>query len=108
MADEDLRDFLIEQLHDLDGVSTRAMFGGHGLYLDGRFFTIISGGRIYFRTDEKSRRAYTARGMTALSPPHGRPRGPRTVDRNFELPPEILEDPAQLVLWARRAAAAER
>ncbi len=108
MADEDLRDFLLEQLHDLDGVSARAMFGGHGVYLDGRFFAVISGGRIYFRTDEESRRAYTEQGMTALPPPPGRPRGPRTVDRNFELPPEILEDPAQLVFWARRAAAAER
>ncbi len=28
MADEDLRDFLLEQLHDLDGASARAMFGG--------------------------------------------------------------------------------
>jgi DNA transformation protein len=108
MADEDLRDFLISQLRDLDGVSARAMFGGHGLYLDDRLFGVISDGGIYFRTDEQSRHEYTARGMRALPPPDRRPRGPRTVDRNFEVPPEVLEDPDELATWARRAAAAER
>ena len=108
MADEDLHDYLLEQLRNLEGVSARPMFGGHGLNLDGRFFGIVSDGRIYFRTDEASRSEYLDRGMTALQPPAGRPRGRGTVDRNFEPPPEVLGDPELAVEWARRAAAAER
>jgi DNA transformation protein and related proteins len=103
MADEALRDFVLSQLSELPGVSSRPMFGGHGLYLDGRFFGVISDGRLYFRTDEASRQRYLERGMPALQPKH-RPRGPRTVDRNFEVPAAVLEDAAELVEWARQAA----
>ena len=84
------------------------MFGGQGFYLGERYFGVISAGRIYFRTDEDSREEYIARGMAALQPPPRRPRGPHTVDRNFEVPAEILEDPVELARWARQAAAARR
>jgi DNA transformation protein and related proteins len=106
MADERLRDYVLEQLDGL-GVASRAMFGGHGLYLDGAFFGIITGGRLYFRTDEETRPAYVEQGMTALQP-RDRPRGPRTVDRNFEVPAEVMEERALLISWALRAADAAR
>ena len=82
------------------------MFGGHRLR--DRLFGVISDGRLYFRTDDRSRGDYTSRGMSALQPPAHRPRGSQTVDRNFEVPVDVLEDPALLVEWAQRAAAAER
>ena len=105
MADEALRDRLLADLAPL-GVRSHAMFGGHGLYLGEKFFGVVSGGRVYFRTDEDSREDYVRRGMPPLESKR-RPRGPKTVDRNFEVPPEVLGDASLLVEWAIRAAQAK-
>jgi DNA transformation protein len=86
-------------------VRIRAMFGGRGLYLEGGFFGLIYDGKVYFRTDAESRHDYLARGMTAFQPP-GRPPGPRTVGRNFEVPADVLDDAALLRAWALRAVEA--
>lgn len=94
--------FVLEQLRPLP-VRARAMFGGRGLYLEGKFFGIVTEGRLYLRTDEESRADYLARGMQPLQPRH-RPRGPRTVDRNVEVPSEVLTDADLLREWALRAA----
>jgi DNA transformation protein and related proteins len=66
------------------------MFGGHGLYMEDRFFGIIIDSAVYFRTDDESRPGYVDRGMAALQPPANRPRGKHTVDRNFEVPSIVL------------------
>jgi DNA transformation protein len=107
MADTSTRDNLLARLEGLD-VQARAAFGGWLLYLDGRYFGLVSGdGRIYFRTDEASRAEYTSRGMPAFHP-GTRPRGPKTVDRNFEVPPDVLKDSALLAEWAERASWVKR
>src|SRR5690606_30568098 len=105
-ADPNVVDRLLAALAPLP-VTVRAMFGGRGLYLEARYFGLIDGKSVYFRTDEATRDEYISRGMPAFQPA-SRPRGPRTVDRNFQVPPEILNDPDQLKEWALRAAATRR
>ena len=87
------------------GVRGRAMFGGLGLYAGDKFFGIIVDGRLYLRTDTESRTQYLERGMPPLESKR-RPRGPRTVDRNFEVPAEVISDSALLLEWAMRAVVA--
>ena len=99
-------DGVLQQLAPLP-VRTRRMFGGWGLYMEDRFFGVLNDEKLYFRTDERSRSDYTSRGMIALQPKF-RPRGPRTVDRNFEVPPDVRADDALLRAWAIRAAESER
>ncbi len=88
-------------------VSTRRLFGSQGLYLDGQYFGFVTDAAVYFRTDEESRADYLARGMRAFQPAN-RPRGPKTVDRNFTVPQDVLDDDEQLRKWALRAAQAAR
>jgi DNA transformation protein len=106
MADEPLTEHVLQQLDPLP-VTVRRMFGMDGLYLGERFFAVVSDGRLYFRTDDESRAEYVERGMQPLQAKF-RPRGPKTVDRHFEVPPDILEDAALLQAWAMRAAAVKR
>lgn len=106
MPDAELRDHLLATLAPL-GLRVRPMFGGYGLWLGDRYFGIINGGHAWFRTDAASRPDYLGRGMPAFQPPN-RPRGPKTVDRNFRVPDDILADPDRLREWALRAAARER
>jgi DNA transformation protein len=50
-TDESFKDFVLDQLQDLDGVEARRMFGGHGLYQDEIFFGILHKGKLYFKVD---------------------------------------------------------
>jgi DNA transformation protein and related proteins len=42
--DESFKDFVLDQLQDLDGVDAWRMFGGYGLYRDETFFGILHRG----------------------------------------------------------------
>ena len=44
MPDESFKEFVLDQLQDLDDVTCRRMFGCDGLYQNGLFFGIIAHG----------------------------------------------------------------
>ena len=46
MKDDSFKDFVLDQLQELDSVEARRMFGGYGLYQDETFFGIIHKGRL--------------------------------------------------------------
>lgn len=98
----DYLQFILEQLHGLGQVHARRMFGAAGLYCDEIFFGIISDDTLYLRVDEASRPDYTSRGMQAFKPYADRPEVSMTY---FEVPADVLEDAAQLLIWSRRALA---
>lgn len=103
MRDTSFRDFVLDQLDGLHGVRSRAMFGGHGLYLEEEFFGMIVKGRLYLRTDERSREEYRERGSEPV--PFGDdPAG----NVYWSVPEDVLEDARRLIEWARAAAAAPR
>ena len=57
----DFLEYLRELMRD-GGVAatTRAMFGGHGLYVDGMFFGIVDDDVLYLRVDDANRAAFVA------------------------------------------------
>ncbi len=97
----DYRDFVLEQLAAAGRVSPRAMFGGVGLYLDGIFFALIDDDTLYFKADEASRKRFEAAGSKPFCPD---PLRPEQVMGYWQVPAEVLEDPDELVAWAREAA----
>ena len=96
--DESFKDYVLDQLRELPGVTARGMFGGFGLYAGTIFFGIVSGGRVYFKTTEATRAAYEERGMQPF-----RPTETQTLKRYYEVPAEVVEDAELLVEWAERA-----
>jgi DNA transformation protein and related proteins len=92
--------YVLDQLAALGGVSSRRMFGGVGLYCDELFFGLIAADVLYLRVDDANRGDYTARGAAQFRPYADRPH----LSMNyFEAPVEVLEDAAELVVWARRS-----
>jgi DNA transformation protein len=98
---DSFKDFVIDQLDGLEGVTCRAMFGGHGLYCGTSFFGIVYKERLFFRTTEATRLEYERRGMQPF-----RPNPNQALQRYYEVPAEVLEDRLMLVEWARRALGA--
>lgn len=91
-------DYITDQLHALNGLSVRRMFGGHGLYRHAIFFGILHKDRLYFKTDDKNRNAYAARGMEPF-----RPSAKQTLKNYYEVPADVLEDADMLCEWARQS-----
>jgi len=100
MADESFKEFVLDQLCALPELRAKAMFGGHGLYQGRRFFGILFEGRLFFKTDARSRKDYETRRMPAFT---YEMKGRVLTMQYHEVPPEILERPQDLVAWARRA-----
>jgi DNA transformation protein len=99
----DYLNYVLEQLAGLAGVSARRMFGGVGLYCEELFFALVDNDTLYLRVNDDNRADYTAHGMGQFRPYADRPEVSMTY---YETPAEVLEDPAQLVVWAQRSVAA--
>lgn len=95
-------DYVIDQMRKIAGVSSRAMFGGYVVYSNGVAFAILDDDHLYFKTDDSNRGDYQNAGMQPWDY-HGDGRGSMS---NFEVPESVLEDPAELALWAQKAIAA--
>ena len=93
------KDFVLDQLSGLPGLTCRAMFGGYGLYQQGAFFGIIHKGRLYFKTDRVTAPRYRERGMKPFNPSPA-----QTLKNYYEVPVEILEASGNLTAWASQAA----
>ncbi len=98
IKDDSFKDFVVDQLRELDGVEERRMFGGHGLYKDEIFFGIVHKGKLYFKVDESTVGEYRKRKMKPF-----RPNAKQTLRSYYQVPVEILEDNEQLRDWAVQA-----
>ncbi|HWV47317.1 MAG TPA: TfoX/Sxy family protein [Nitrospira sp.] len=93
------KDFILDQLTELNGVTARAMFGGYGLYQRAAFFGIIHKGRLYFKVSTTTVHNYMDHGMKPL-----RPNPKQTLKSFYEVPIDVIEDAEFLTQWAIEAA----
>lgn len=91
------RAFVLEQLAGVTSLRARAMFGGVGLYADDVFFGILAADTLYLKVDDTNRGRYDVAGMTAFKPYAER----AMTMPYYQVPVEVLEDPDELVAWAR-------
>jgi len=98
MAGERFEDRILDHLEPLGDISSRPLFGSHGVYWRGTIFGILFRGRLYLKVDEGSKGDYQARGMGPF-----RPNERQTLKSYYEVPPEVLDDREVLLSWAREA-----
>lgn len=93
------KDFVLDQLSGLPGLTHRAMFGGYGLYCGRVFFGIVHKGRLYFKTNATTAPRYREREMKPF-----RPNATQTLNTYCEVPVDVLEDAGELTIWAQQAS----
>ncbi len=100
----ELETYIIEQLKPAGAVSARRMFGGVGIYIDDIFCALISpeSNALYFKVDDSNRADYEAAGSKPFMPYKNR----ATIMSYYEVPEEVIEDPDELLRWARKARSA--
>src|SRR4029079_18740145 len=106
VASDGFAEFLREQLSPLGRVSMRRMFGKTGVFCDGVMFGMVSDNTLYVRVDDHNRAIFKE---AEASPPLNYAKKGETIDLAFwRVPERLIDEPDELVLWARAALAAAR
>lgn len=105
--DQSYHDFVIEDLlGDIDGISSRAMFGGWGIYKNSLIFAIIAEGELYFKVDDSNRRDFEKLGSHPFVYSQGNHKP--TAMSYWLLPAEVQEDRELLAKYVNKSVAASK
>ena len=102
MSDEFI-EYVMELFGPFGTVGARRMFGGHGVYLDGLMFAIVSEDTLYLKADEMNRIEFEQAGCEIFG--YAR-KGRRATLSFFRAPEDAMESPELMLPWARSAYAA--
>ena len=106
VASESFAEFLCEQFAPLGRITMRRMFGKTGVFCNGLMFAMVTNDTLYVRVDEHNRSVLKEAEST---PPLKYEKQGRIIDLAFwRLPEHLLDEPDELVIWARAALAAAR
>ena len=99
-------ELLEDLLAPLGVISIRKMFGGAGVYADGVVFAFIDRDALFLKTDEAGRTAFEAVGMGPFT--YTTKHGPGTLLSYWRMPERLLDEPDEMVEWAKRAIGVAR
>jgi DNA transformation protein and related proteins len=106
VASDSFAEFIREELAPLGRVTMRRMFGKTGVFCDGLMFGMITDDTLYFRVDNGNWAVFKE---AESSPPLNYEKQGEIIDLSFWRAPErLLDEPDELVVWAREALAAAR
>ena len=106
VASEGFAEFLRDQLAPLGRITLRRMFGKTGVFCDGVMLGMVTEDTLYFRVDEQNKAVFREAQST---PPLNYAKGGRLIDLAFWRAPErLLDEPDELLSWARLALEAAR
>ncbi|MBI1393923.1 MAG: competence protein TfoX [Alphaproteobacteria bacterium] len=97
-------DFVKDLFAPFGEITVRRMFGGAGVYCDGRIFAIIGDDDLWFKTDEETRSAFLAAGLPPFT--YETKDGEKGVMNYYAPPDDILDDAEALRRWTGLALAA--
>ena len=97
---DDFLAYLHELFADFGPITTRAMFGGHGVYFEGLIIGIVIDDALYLKADARdaSRRSRPPAARLSSTTAEG------AADRRcsyWSLPDEAMDSPQAMLPWAR-------
>lgn len=90
----------------MPAITSRAMFGGWGIYKNGVIFAIIADGVLYFRVDDATQPFFAAKGSRPFV--YTMPNGRTMTMAYWELPEDVAVDRQELLHWIDDAVAASK
>lgn len=94
---------VLDLMAPLGVVSSRAMFGGHGLYCNALFIAIIASDKLYFKADAQSQPRFESAGLQRFE---YTARGKTVQMMYYEAPAEVYENAHAMSDWGQLALAA--
>lgn len=106
VASDGFAEFVRDQLEPLGRITVRRMFGKSGVFCDGVMLGVVNDDTLYFRVDNGNRELFKE---AASAPPLNYAKGGQLIDLSFwRAPDRLLDEPDELLIWARAALAAAR
>lgn len=96
--------YILDQYSGWGNVTVRKMFGGAGLYRDGKMFGLIADDVAYLKVDDSNREEFVQAGSSPFKPYPDK----QTSMSYFEVPPEVLENADELANWSKRSLAIQK
>jgi DNA transformation protein len=94
---------MTDLLGEVPGITSRAMFGGWGIYQNGIIFGIIANDQLYFKVGESNRESYETAGSHPFVYSQG---NHHSTTMSYWLVPEfVLEDQDELQAWINDSVA---
>lgn len=94
---------VLDLMAPLGVISSRAMFGGHGLYCNGLFIAIVTSDKLYFKADTQSQPRFESAGLQRFQ---YTARGKTVQLMYYAAPAEVYEAPQAMAEWGQFALAA--
>jgi DNA transformation protein len=104
MSDHGFVNHCLELLAPLGRTSSRRMFGGHALYIDGLCMALIIQDTLYLKVDDTNRGQFERAGCKPFT--YAGKNDEVHVMSYWTAPEEAMESPAEMLPWARRGLAA--
>jgi len=104
MSDTGFVSHCLELLSPLGSTSSRRMFGGHALYIDGLCMALIISDTLYLKVDDTHRALFERAGCKPFT--YAGKHDEVHVMSYYTAPEEAMESPAEMMPWARRGLAA--
>jgi DNA transformation protein len=82
-------------------VSVRRMFGGTGVFVDGRMIGLVSRDVIYLKADAETIPAFEQESLAPFS--YATKNGEHKLTSYWRMPERLYDDPEELARWARAA-----
>ena len=95
-----------EVFREMDGITSRPMFGGFGIYKDSVFFALIGDGQLYFKVGENNKSDYEKWGSKPFV--YTGHKGKDVIMSYWDLPAEIMEDRDKLTKWINKSVEATK
>ena len=95
-------EYLVETVQPLGEITWRSMFGGYALYADGTIFGLVGNGALFLKADEVNVEMFESRGLPPFQPWEDK----AMSMKYYAAPPEIFEDPAEMLRWCGASVAA--
>lgn len=94
-------DDILDVFQALGPVTIRRMFGGKGIYCDGRILAIVYQGELLLKADAETAPLFAAAGAVQWA--YESKTGKQAHMPYWSIPDEALDDPEIMAVWTRRA-----
>jgi DNA transformation protein len=95
--------YLVELMQSIGPVRVKAMFGGHGIFLEELMFGLVADSVLYLKADKENESYFKARGLEVFS---YMKKGKECKMSYYQAPEEALEEAEEMSYWANMAYAA--
>jgi len=100
-ADKSLNEYVVHDLlSQIRGITSRAMFGGYGIYKNGKIFAIIADGELYFKVGDSNKADYQKHDSKPfVYDAHG-----KQMEMSYwQLPQEIMDNKDKVAIWVEKS-----